>query len=403
MTEMTENLTDNFRSDLKKELKQNDRVTGFTGRIMTYLKSDMVFFIASLFALISSFVVRPSMQYIEYIDFRVLALLFSLMIVVAGFQSAGMFDLLAEKLIFGMDTTRKLIFALVFVCFFTSMFITNDVALITFVPFSIMVLERIKRENLMIIVIVMQTIAANLGSMFTPLGNPQNLYLFSISGMHTGSFLILMLPLTLVAAFLTGAVLLTIKNDNIKELISEEVFVFQNTGKITDKKQIFIFTGLFVLCILTVVKIMDYRLTLLIVIISVSIIRRSMMAEADYMLLLTFISFFIFVGNIKNIDFVKGLIGTAAGGNEIIASVISSQFISNVPAAILLSGFTQDYSSLIRGTNVGGLGTLIASMASLISYRLYIKSQPKGKKRYIIRFTLINLVFLVILIPVALI
>ena len=361
-------------------------------KILKILKDDIVFSTALFLAVISSFFVKPSVEYLNYIDFKVLSLLFSLMLVVSGLNHSGLFDSLSKKLLFYMNTTRKLSFSLVFVCFFSSMLITNDVALITFVPFSILVLEKIKKENLFIIIIIMQTIAANLGSMFTPLGNPQNLYLFSISKISIIGFLKLMLPITLLSLIIISIILFTIKNEKIS-IIDED-----NEDIKKDKKQLIIFLSLFILSTFTVLKIFDYRLNILIVIIITYFINKKLILKADYMLLLTFVAFFIFIGNIQNIDIIATTLSTLSSGNELFLSIISSQFISNVPAAVLLSGFTDNYNSLILGTNIGGLGTLIASMASLISYKLFIKKQSDNKSKFILQFTIINLVFLFILV-----
>lgn len=359
-------------------------------KLFTLFKRETVLCIAGLFAILSAFVVPPSKAYLDYIDFRVLALLFCLMLVVAGFQAIGLFENIIEKMLKHINQTRKLVFTLVLVCFFAGMFITNDVALITFVPFSIMIIQKIKKEKLMIFVIVMQTIGANLGSMFTPLGNPQNLYLYSVSQIKMLDFLQLMLPITLESFVLIIVILLFSRNEKI-EIIKD----IKKTN--INNMQMTIFTVLFAICLLTVLHVVDYRVTLVIVTISVLIFNRKLLVKADYLLLLTFVAFFIFVGNIKNIPYIEHMLARMVSGNEIVISIITSQVISNVPAAILLSGFTDKYSELILGTNIGGLGTLIASMASLISYKFYAKTEGARKGRYIAVFTIMNLLFLIII------
>lgn len=362
-------------------------------KLFTLFKREAVFCIAGTFAIISAFVVPPSKAYFDYIDYRVLALLFCLMLVVAGFQDIGLFENIIEKLLKHINQTRKLVFTLVLVCFFTSMLITNDVALITFVPFAIMIIKKIKKEKLMIFVIVMQTIGANLGSMFTPLGNPQNLYLYSVSQMKMLDFLQLMLPITLESFILIIIILFFLKNEKI-EIINDIKKAKINHIQMT------IFTILFAICLLTVLHVVDYRVTLIIVTISILIFNRKLLVKADYFLLLTFAAFFIFVGNIKNIPYIEQVLARVVNGNEMMVSIISSQVISNVPAAILLSGFTDKYSDLILGTNIGGLGTLIASMASLISYKFYAKIEGAKKRKYIGIFTIMNLIFLIIILLV---
>jgi len=360
-------------------------------KVLKIFKEDTVFLVAFILAVTSSIFVKPSIKYLEYIDFKVIFLLLSLMIVVSGLNSSGLFDIISNKILRFINTTRKLSFSLVFVCFFSSMLITNDVSLITFVPFSIMILEKIKKEKLLIIIIIMETIAANLGSMLTPLGNPQNLYLFSISNISIFSFLRLMLPVSLLSLILISIILLCIKN----ETFDIELDNLEDRKK--DKKQLIVFSLLFILSTLTVFKILDYRLNILIVIIITYVINKKLILKADYMLLLTFIAFFIFIGNIQNIDIIAKFISELSKGNEFLISIFSSQFISNVPAAILISGFSDNYNAIITGTNIGGLGTLIASMASLISYKLYVKKQADKKNKFILHFTVINIIFLLIL------
>jgi len=365
-------------------------------KLITFIQKEAVLCIAGLFALMSAFAVPPSKTYIEYIDFRVLALLFCLMLVVAGFHAIGLFENMIEKMIKHINSTRQLIFALVLICFFTSMFITNDVALITFVPFAIMILQKIKKEKLMIFVIVMQTIAANLGSMFTPLGNPQNLYLYSISQMDILEFLKLMFPITLLSFILIVVTLLFMKNEKIgtiEGIRANEI----------SRVRMAILIVLFVICLFSVLHMIDYRIAFAIVMIAVLVFDRKLLAEADYLLLLTFVAFFIFVGNMKNIPYIVDLLASIVKGNEIMVSTIISQVISNVPAAILLSGFTQNYPMLILGTNIGGLGTLIASMASLISYKFYGKSEGANKGKYLAVFSVINLIYLFIILAVCII
>ena len=365
-------------------------------KLFTFIQKETVLCIAGLFAIISAFTVPPSIAYIEYIDFRVLALLFCLMLVVAGFHMIGLFENIIERMIKHINSTRQLVFTLVLICFFTSMFITNDVALITFVPFAIMILKKIKKEKLMIFVIVMQTIAANLGSMFTPLGNPQNLYLYSISQMDILEFLELMFPITVVSLLLITITLLFMKNEKIETI---EGIKSVNINRV----QMTIFVVLFGICLCAVLHIIDYKIALVIVMITVLICNRKLLAEADYLLLLTFVAFFIFVGNMKNIPFVVNELASIVGGNEIIVSTIVSQVISNVPAAILLSGFTRNHAMLILGTNIGGLGTLIASMASLISYKFYGKTEGARKGKYLAVFSVINVIYLFIILVVCII
>lgn len=365
--------------------------------IISFIKKEIVFSIACVLAVVSAFFVTPSKEYVAYIDFRTLALLLALMLVVQGFKSCGIFDSLVRILIKHASTKRQLAFILVLLCFFSSMLITNDVALITFVPFTIIILDLIQDSKYSIYIIVLETVAANLGSMFTPIGNPQNLYLYSISGMDIMSFLALMLPYTTISLILLIVAIMFIKPVSLD--IDTSIFHTSNTSKKTNKEtlSLLVYISLFLLSILTVLHIVDFRLMLAIVIIAILILSPKLIIKADYILLLTFIAFFIFIGNLKNLSAINSLLASLVDGRECFVAVLASQIVSNVPCAMLLSGFTSKFDQLIIGTNLGGLGTLIASMASLISYKFYAKMKTSNIKKYVLAFTLINIIFLIIL------
>ncbi len=355
-------------------------------KALLFLKKDIVLTVSAALAVVSCFFVIPSPQYFGYIDYRVLALLLSLMLVVAGLGSAGISDFIANKLIKYAKTARSLAAVLVFLCFFSSMLITNDVALITFVPLAIMLLGRYNK--LLIPVIVLQTVAANLGSMLTPLGNPQNLYLYSVSMMSITDFLKITLPYTFVSFILLAVSLFFIK----PEKLSSEV----ETPAI-HKADASLWVVMFIVCILAVLRTLHYAIALVLVILAALLRNKKLLATADYGLLFTFVFFFIFVGNIKNIPEISGFLSQLTSGYECDMGIVLSQVISNVPAAMLLSGFTGNYSALLVGVNLGGLGTLIASMASLISYKLYCKTPCAEKGRFLAFFTAVNIIYLVIL------
>ncbi len=362
-------------------------------KIITFIKNEIVFIIACILALISMFFVPPSAAYIDYIDFRTLSLLLALMLVVQGLKSCGLFDILATTVMHKATDQKQLALLLVLLCFFGSMLITNDVALITFVPFTIMLLEQIDNPYYSIYLIVLETIAANLGSMFTPIGNPQNLYLYSISGMDIGHFLLLMLPYSALSLILLIVAVGFIKPDGLK-------VAFMKTKEVNKKPDIIrllIYILLFVICLLTVLHVLDYRIMLGIVLFFILLTNYRLIPRADYILLLTFIAFFIFIGNLKQMESVENLLATLVDGRECLVSIIASQAVSNVPCAMLLSGFTDNYNKLIIGTNLGGLGTLIASMASLISFKFYAKMDGSSTKRYIDIFTGMNVLFLIVL------
>jgi Na+/H+ antiporter NhaD/arsenite permease-like protein len=373
-------------------------------KLIDFVKKEVVLVVAVVLAFGSMFFVTPDREYIEYIDFRTLSILFCLMAVMAGLQQMGVFREIAEALLKKVQKIWQLVLILVMLCFFFSMLITNDVALITFVPFTFIILELLGEDvskKLMIPVVVMQTIAANLGSMFTPIGNPQNIYLHGISGMNIGSFLLLMLPYTLVSFILLAVYCLYLGKKCEKGDASASLQSFRNMTSHTHLQggtgDIVRYLLLFALSLMTVAGRIPYLVTLGIVLIVLVIFDRKLFAKIDYALLITFVGFFVFIGNMGRVaafrDFLQGMME----GNEVMTAVVSSQVISNVPAALLLSGFTDNYEALIVGTNLGGLGTLIASMASLISYKYVVKENKCSKGAYFGFFTVANVVFLMIL------
>ncbi len=366
-------------------------------KLWSWCKKEAVLSIAILLAVLSAFFVRPDKEYIGYIDFRTLGILFCLMAVMAGLQKVGLFKYVAEKLLAKVSHIRGLIFILIMLCFFSSMLITNDVALITFVPFTFIVLKMIlgeKAEKLVVPVVVMQTIAANLGSMLTPIGNPQNLYLYGKATMNFGDFILFMLPYTAVSFVLLTAWCFLFPYKEKKQV---EIQIEENTNLTSCKKQLLVYAVLFVLCLLTVAHILPYEVTLLIILVVVFFMDRAVLGSVDYALLFTFVGFFIFIGNMGRVPAFNAFLQAIINGNEVITSIASSQFMSNVPAALLLSGFTNQYELLIIGTNLGGLGTLIASMASLISFKYIGKEFKQLRGKYLLYFTVWNILFLVVL------
>lgn len=364
-------------------------------KCMEFIKRETILCIAILLAVISSCFVLPDKKYISYIDVRTMAILFCLMVVVAGFQKIGVFRMIARKLLQKVTGGCQLIVILVFLCFFFSMLITNDVALITFVPLGIQVLGMMgeeKKQKLLIPVVVLQTIAANLGSMLTPIGNPQNLYLYARANMGGMEFICLMLPYSLVSLVVLLIWCIATGRKSGKgnvQLDTEEIYL--------DKKELVGWSVLFCLCILAVAGVVHYSVTFIVVVVGVFAIDRKIFCKVDYALLGTFAGFFIFIGNVGRMEEFCRVLETVIDGNEVITAAVASQVISNVPAALLLSGFTEDIKSLVIGTNLGGLGTLIASMASLISFR-YIGAEDKDKRfSYLKYFTVANVFFFAVL------
>lgn len=359
--------------------------------LISFVKKEAVLCIAAVFALFSMLFVAPDSKYIEYIDFKVLTLLFCLMIVVAGFKECGLFELFAERLLAKQKNVRSLILVLVMLPFVVSMFVTNDVALIAFVPFVFPVLKSAKASEFTIKVIVFQTLAANLGSMLTPVGNPQNLYLYSYYNFSIREFFSVTFPLTLISMVLLISGTLCIKNKTINVKISQQAKIQRPTALI-------IYVVLFVLCLLAVFKIVHYGILLAIIMIAFLIISPKLFRDVDYGLLITFVFFFIFSGNLGRIPEISEILNKLTESSTLLSSALASQVISNVPAAVLLSEFTDNRNELLAGVNIGGLGTPIASLASLISLKFYLRSENARPLKYILYFSAANFISLTFLI-----
>ncbi len=366
-------------------------------RICSFIKQETILVVSFVLALISCFFVRPDRGYLGYLSSNIgtIILLFCLMAVVAGLSSLGVFRYVGERLLERVSSQRGIAWMLIFLCFFASMFITNDVALITFVPFAIMILEIAGMQNRIVYTVTLMTIGANLGSMLTPMGNPQNLYLYSLSSMELSDFLKLMLPYTAVSAaglWLCSVIGFPRGRANVS--------ITKKTAPPNIRGTAY-YLFLFLICMLTVSGLLPAPVLLLIITAGVAIKDRRLFQSVDYSLLATFLFFFIFIGNMNRFPPFRDLAVTMITGHEKAAAIAMSQVISNVPAALLLSSFTEKWELLIIGTNLGGLGTLIASMASLISYKQVALRYPKEKGRYLGVFTLWNIIFLLALTAVS--
>lgn len=356
-------------------------------RFLNFCRREAVFSISFLAALASCFFVPPDGAYLGYVDFRTLALLYCLMVVVSAFRGAGAFTALAHALCDRVHTVRGLGTVLVALCFFSSMLITNDVALLTFVPFAISVLGMAGERKHVALVVVLQTVAANLGSMLTPVGNPQNLYLYSFYSFSAADFFKLTLPVWLLSLLLLALCCLRLP------AAGSAVFLGEEPGM--HKKELPLYVALFLLCLLTVFRVLPWPLMLAGVLAALFFFRRSLLRQADFMLLLTFVCFFVFAGNLARIPSVASFLRSAMAGREFLLSLLCSQVISNVPAAVLLSGFTENGRALLLGVDVGGLGTCVASLASLIGLKLYSRAEDAAPGRFLLLFTAVNVLFLV--------
>lgn len=364
-------------------------------KIVTFIKKETVLCVTTILAVLSMFFVSPDKEYLSYIDYSVLMILFSLMVVMAGYQQTGVFSDIAHALLKRAKNLRVLAYLMVFLCFFSSMLITNDVALLTFVPFTLLLLILSGLEEKAIIIVVLETIAANLGSMFTPVGNPQNLYLFTASKMSIGEFLTITAPITGVSALLLFVSCIIVPGLPVTLRGEKQTLQKRNTWELG------LYTLVFILSLLAVLKVIPVQIPFLAALLGTLLFSRKVLLKVDYCLLLTFIAFFIFIGNMGRIPVICNWITQALEGREMLLSFFASQIISNVPAAVLLSGFTEKYDALIRGTDIGGLGTLIASLASLISFKCFAKEFPQKKGKYLVYFTLINIAYAIILLTFA--
>ena len=302
-----------------------------------FVKKEMVFSISLILAIISCFFVKPSINYFNYINWDTIILLFAIMLFVEVLKNLAVFERVVRKLLTKIGNARGLVWVLVFTCFISSIFITNDVSLIIFVPFAILALEKVDRADLIVFTVSLQTIAANVGCMVLPIGAPHNIVMYTVSKIPFESFFLLLLPYILVSAVFLIILLLFIPADEI---------TLPEMNKINFERNNFfkrVFLGI------------------------------------DYYLLLTFIALFILIGNLENITFFTQIFEKWIVGNEVLWGVAASQIISNVPAAMLLSGFSSNYEAIIIGINIGGLGTLIASMANLISYKILVREHDEFK------------------------
>ena len=358
-------------------------------KLKAFLKKEPILVIAALAALASCVPVTPDRAYLGYIDFRTLALLYALMVVSAGLRKAGALEAMAHLVCLRAGSARALGVTLAAVTFFSSMLITNDVALLTFVPFAVVLLGMTGRGQDLILTVVLQTAAANLGSMLTPVGNPQNLYLYSYYELTAGDFFRITAPVWALSLLLCLLGCLALPRVKLAPDLGE--------APKPDKKLLWLYLGLFALCLLAVFRLLPWYWLLGVLAAVLLALDRKTLLKADFMLLLTFVAFFIFAGNLARLEAVEALVRKLLAGREYWAALLASQVVSNVPAALLLSGFTDNARELLLGVDIGGLGTPVASLASLISLKLYSRSPDAKPGKFLLVFTLVNLLLLALL------
>ena len=357
--------------------------------LLPFLRKNVVLCVAILAALLTSLIIPPDKAYLDYFDWKTLTCLFCVLAVVCAFKNIRFFFFLAQKIVKAFKNTRACVLALTYVTFIGSMLIANDMALLTFLPLGYLVLSTTGKKKYMAFTFIMQNIAANLGGMLTPFGNPQNLYLYTKFLIPTGDFIATMLPPFLISvALITICCLVFVKKESLE--IEEEKIVLP-VGKTI------IYSLLFTLSIIIVFRVIPFWTGLIVIPAFLLFMDRKALKDVDYCLLLTFVAFFIFAGNMARISTVKTLLEGLMEKNALLVSTLSCQAISNVPSAILLSQFTSDYHAILLGVNIGGVGTLISSLASLITFREYTKHDHGGTKKYILLFSVFNFAFLFIL------
>lgn len=357
------------------------------------IKKDPVLFISGILAIVSCFFVPPDKEYFGYVDFRVLSILFCMMLVVSELVILGVFDRLTNKLLSKVHSSRMVSLILVWLAFFMGMILTNDVTLVTLVPFAIALMRSFDDRKTLTFTLILMTVATNLGSMQTPIGNPQNIYLYTHYNMQMGEFLKIVFPYSLCSLILvTIAVFVLCKDMKIQHKD-------EPSKKPLSGIKLAVCILLFIASLLVVLRLVPYYVILAILVVVMLIMDHKAFKGVDYILLITFVFFFVFVGNMGRIDVIYNAISGIVEKTPVLTAVISSQAISNVPAALLLSAFTDNGRALVIGTNLGGLGTLIASMASLITYKFHA-ALPKAKEKsisYVGAFSIVNIVFLIIL------
>lgn len=370
-------------------MKNGNKALSALNGIRHFISTNLVMCIAFVVAVITSVIVPVDRQYIGYFDFKTLTCLFCVLAVVCALKNIKFFYILADKIVRVFKNAKMCVLALVYITFIGSMLIANDMALLTFLPLGYFVLTAASKRKYMAFTFIMQNIAANLGGMLTPFGNPQNLYLYSKYNIPNLEFISIMaLPFLFSIIIITVCCLIFVKSEPLK---------LKDEAMLLNKKRTALYLTLFALSIVIVFRLIPYCVGLIIIPPVLLVFDRKALKSVDYGLLFTFVFFFIFAGNMARIDIVRDLFSSLLNKNTLLVSIASCQFISNVPSAILLSQFTENYKDLLVGVNIGGVGTLISSLASLITFREYVKHNPGKTRYYIAIFSAFNFAFLIIL------
>lgn len=365
------------------------RLEPFAKATLHFIRRNMVMVIALMAAIITAFIVPPSSEYLSYFDFKTLSCLFCVLAVVCALKNIGFFYAIAYQIVRLFKNARMSVLALVYITFIGSMLIANDMALLTFLPLGYLVLNTTGMGKYMAFTFIMQNIAANLGGMLTPFGNPQNLYIYTYFEIPTLEFMSIMTP-----PFIISVVIITVC---CLIFVKAEPLSVPKKSVDLPKLRVIIYLSLFALSIIIVFRILPYFIGLILITLVLAFIDRKALKMVDYPLLLTFVFFFVFSGNMARIEPIRELFSFLLEKSTLLFSTVSCQIISNVPSAILLSQFTDNYRELLLGVNIGGVGTLISSLASLITFREYVSHNPGKSGYYILVFSAFNFAFLLIL------
>jgi Na+/H+ antiporter NhaD/arsenite permease-like protein len=358
-------------------------------KLLQFARQNMLFTISAVAAILTMFLVPPDAAYLGYFDWKTLVCLFSVLVIVRAISATGFFSLFAGKLVGMCGNLRSAVFLLIALTLIGSLLITNDMALLAFLPLGYYILHHAGAQRYLAYVFIVQTMAANLGGMLTPFGNPQNLYLYSFYHINTSTFFKIMLPPFIVCVLMTALCCLSIKPLQIKASADP-------LKEAPNMRQIGIYLTLFLLVLLTICRILPYPLALIAPVV-IGFLDRATLKQADYPLLGTFCAFFVFSGNLSRLPIVESFLGEIVQQHTLLVGAAVSQVISNVPAAVLLSKFTDNYTGLLLGVNLGGVGTPVASLASLITIRHFMQYQPTGGASFAKKFAVMNIGFLGIL------
>ena len=359
-------------------------------KVITFFKENPITDVILILALITCFFVPPNPGYIDYFDFKTLGCLYSIIVVIQCLKNSNFFQYLSKKIIYIFKNTRSVIIALVVSTFICDLFLANDMSLITLLPLSCLVLTTTGNKKYLALTLILQNIAANMSGMITPHGNPQNLYLYSHYNIPTLEFINILLPQFFIVLFLLIIIPLIVVKKEPLELIDNNEYPI-------NKKRVSIYLLMFLFSLLVIFRFVNYIVGMIVITIVAFLLDRDAFKKMDWDLLLTFTAFFIFSGNVSKIPFISEFLTMMVGKSVLITGLLSCQFISNVPTAVLLSNFTNDYRTLLIAVNIGSLGTLISSLASLITLKMYLKNDKEGFIHYLLLFTVINLIFLIIL------